>query len=79
MQVAKISPLLFVSRCVRCDAISFVESELDALSLEREHHCIEPERPSPGNLIWEIDFDFTDLIARVVDFDFPPDDPASWN
>jgi hypothetical protein len=71
MQVARVSPLLFISRCRSCDAIAFVESELEAMNLN--HRCLQ-------NLEREVH-----LVDRIesavgfmaIDFDFPP--PELWN
>jgi hypothetical protein len=72
MQVARLSPMLFISKCGRCDAVSFSESEREAMVVEREHRCIEPERRPR----WDDDFDVMQIMSQA-DFDFLP--PELWN
>ena len=67
--VARLSPVLFISRCSSCDAIAFVESELEAMNLN--HRC-EPEFLIIRNRERE-----TAVGFMAIDFDFPP--PELWN
>jgi hypothetical protein len=70
VQIARLSPVLFISRCGKCDAITFTETEREALNLE--HRCAEPERRPR----WDDDFDTMELMAKT-DFNFLP--PELWN
>jgi hypothetical protein len=72
MQIARLSPVLFISKCGRCDAISFSETERAAIDVEREHRCIEPERRPR----WDDDFDTMEIMAKT-DFAFLP--AEQWN
>ena len=76
-QIARLSPVLFISRCSSCDAISFSESELEALNLD--HHCLPViDKIVTSHLGRNQIANIESAIGFMnAEYNFP--DPSRWN